>query len=693
MPRLAGLCSPCRQQRKEKGRWTMSSINVLAKFDNQKIWVRLIVSISAMTLASWAVMILWTARVSEETAIEQARDFARSAHDMVLAGLTGMMVTGTMPQRDVFIDQIKQLPSIRELRVLRAEAVSTQFGPGAEHEREHDALEAQVLATGKEYSAVETSASGEEALRVIRPALAQESYLGKNCTSCHVVPQGTVLGAVSMKLSLQKTQEAVARQRMQTILAAVLLTLPMLYVIFLFIRKVVTRPLAHGMDVAHAVAAGKLDNEIEVVSNDEVGDLLTTMKRMQERLNVVLQEVESCGLSMGQSAYQISSISNEISKVSQQQQSRSGEVGGAMSQLDAISRQALAQALAAVERSNDVEGMARAGIASVASSIDALEATSARVEQVSNEVRDLQQSAREIDEIAMSIKEVAGQTNLLALNAAIEAARAGEQGRGFAVVADEVRKLAERSSKSAERVGTIIAHLSGQVTRVVSTMDALVASVGQTREESRRMAGTIERISSNVAETVRANQSISAASTRQLDQSRLLQQTLDTLFQTLREASNKVEVTATISDDLRSVAARLNAIMARFSFTHSPLIDKAQNEQRRAPRLPSSLRVLVEQGSETFDGVTSDVSLVGARLRLGRPIDSNQTLTVSIYLPAGEMALYERQIPLRLSGRVAWSEVATGGACLCGVEFCGLDGQQRTGLARCFEHFGKQPVF
>ncbi|MEF8767550.1 methyl-accepting chemotaxis protein [Candidatus Accumulibacter contiguus] len=443
---------------------------MFSKFGNQKIWVRLIISIGAMTIASWAVMILWTAHVSEKAAIEQAQDFARSAHDMVLAGLTGMMVTGTIQQREVFIDQIKQLPSIREVRVLRGEAVTGQFGPGVGQEREHDALERQVLAMGKEYSAVETTADGEEALRVIRPALAHENYLGKNCMMCHFVPQGTVLGAVSMKVSLKTTKAAVARQRMQTILAAVLLTLPMLFVIFVFIRKVVTRPLAHGMDVAHAVAAGKLDNAIEVVSSDEVGDLLKTMKVMQEGLNVVLQEVENCGLSMGQSSYQISSISNEITKVNQQQQSRSGEVDGAMSQLDEISRQVLAQAVAAVERSNHVEDMARAGIANVESSIEAMNATSARVEKVSSEIRDLQQSAREIDEIANTIREVAGQTNLLALNAAIEAARAGEQGRGFAVVADEVRKLAERTAKSAERVGTIIGHLSGQVGQVASTI-------------------------------------------------------------------------------------------------------------------------------------------------------------------------------------------------------------------------------
>jgi hypothetical protein len=161
----------------------------------------------------------------------------------------------------------------------------------------------------------------------------------------------------------------------------------------------------------------------------------------------------------------------------------------------------------------------------------------------------------------------------------------------------------------------------------------------------------------------------------------------------LREASNKVEVTAAISDDLRSVAARLNAIMARFSFTHSPLIDKAQNEQRRAPRLQSSLRVLVEQRGERFRR-RYQRRFAGRRAPAPRTAHRFRSGADRVDLPARwEMALYEQQSPAQAQRRVAWSEVGSGGDCLCGVEFFELDEQQRAGLARCFEHFGKNPLF
>lgn len=95
-----------------------------------KIWLRLTIAIWVMLLLAWTGMILWESHSSRETAIEQAKEFSLSMHESTLAGLTGMMITGTVGQREVFLDQIKQLSIIRDLKVIRGDAVSKQFGPG-----------------------------------------------------------------------------------------------------------------------------------------------------------------------------------------------------------------------------------------------------------------------------------------------------------------------------------------------------------------------------------------------------------------------------------------------------------------------------------------------------------------------------------------------------------------------------------
>ena len=113
-----------------------------------KIWLRLSAAIWFVLVVVWTVVILWATQVSRDTAIRQAQDFAHSIHEMTMAGLTGMMITGTVGQREVFLDQIKQLSIIRELHVARGEAVIKAFGPDSKAGRELDAVENQVMATG-----------------------------------------------------------------------------------------------------------------------------------------------------------------------------------------------------------------------------------------------------------------------------------------------------------------------------------------------------------------------------------------------------------------------------------------------------------------------------------------------------------------------------------------------------------------
>lgn len=467
-------------------------------------------------------------------------------------------------------------------------------------------------------------------------------------------------------------------------------------VIAIFMGIFLVRSIAHPLKTVirhfEEITKGNLSSAIDACRKDEIGQTLKALATMQDKLNSILREVEDCGRYMGQSAFQVATISNEISEVSKQQESRSGEVSSAMQQMHQISSDVQTQAIEAAERSHQVEALAREGIENVRQNIGSMEETTRQVSRASNEIQELEQSAQQIHNIVNTIKEIAGQTNLLALNAAIEAARAGEQGRGFAVVADEVRKLAERTTNSATEVSDIIGQLSGKVQQVAATMDVVVQKVNVTQEEAGKTAHTIEGMASNAVETAQSNQGISSASHQQLDQFELLQSTMETLFSILKESGAKVETTAAIGDDLRMVTGRLNNIMSGFTFTSGIVIEAAQNEHRRAPRAQNSLLVKIAQGGDMVEAVSSDFSLTGLRLRLPQPLKEREQIDLSLYLPSDNLDQYEHQNPLHLKGRVSWQR-KEGSNHLCGVEFVNVDENMRNKLKKCFEFFHKNAEF
>ncbi|TXT25065.1 MAG: methyl-accepting chemotaxis protein [Gallionellaceae bacterium] len=448
-------------------------------------------------------------------------------------------------------------------------------------------------------------------------------------------------------------------------------------------------------------ADSNLNARAAVHGKEEIGQASAAFNGLIGRFSEVMREIGDCSRNMGQSSFHIATISNEISEVSKQQESHSGEVITAMRQLHQISSNVQAQATEAADRSCQVEVLAREGIASVHQNISSMAETTRQVGLASLEIQELEQSARQIHNIVKTIKEIAGQTNLLALNAAIEAARAGEQGRGFAVVADEVRKLAERTTGSATEVGDIIGKLSGKVQQVAASMDGVVQKVNVTQEEAGKTARTIEGMAGNVVETAQANQGISGASQRQLDQFGLLQTTLETLFATLKENGGKVEITATIGDDLRAVAGRLNGIMSGFTFAAgSDKIEPAQHEKRHAPRAQNSLLVKLSQGDRAIEAVSSDFSLTGLRLRLPHTLSERDhvdlairiPVDLSINLPDEDLNRYMHQNALHVKGRILWQRKEADGY-ICGVEFTDADESKRGALKKCFEFFHKNPEF
>jgi diguanylate cyclase (GGDEF)-like protein/PAS domain S-box-containing protein len=257
-----------------------------------KIWVRLVLSILLAVVLSGAGLIYWATLAQRQIASDQAREFANSVHQMTLAGLTGMMITGTVPLRSVFLDQISAMKHIESLKVIRGDHVVKQFGPGHDGETLADSVERSVLESGVAFYSVITGRDGDESLRAVLPAIAQENYLGKNCLSCHTVASGTVLGAVSMQISLTQSTLATKQFSQSAILAATALCLPLGLFIWFFISRIVSRPLARMAEGLGHIAEGEIDEAVELPVGrlDEVGVTTVAFNRVMAKATELIKQ-------------------------------------------------------------------------------------------------------------------------------------------------------------------------------------------------------------------------------------------------------------------------------------------------------------------------------------------------------------------------------------------------------------------
>ena len=501
-----------------------------------KIWIQLLTTIAVALLVVWTGVVIWQGHVTRQAALEQATDFSTSMHDATMAGLTGMMVTGTVAQRDVFLDQVKQLGSIRDLRVLRAEAVTSVFGAGTEKDdSKPDALEQQVLQNGQTLVQVETDAKGEY-LRAIRPALALKNSLGKDCTTCHVVPEGTVLGVVSMKVSLDKVNASLADQRLKSILAALITCIPVLMLIYPFIRKVVTRPLERSVDVARSIATGDLTQHIEINSHNEMGELQQALKDMNASLEGIVRQVRIGTDTIFSAASDIASGNLDLSNRTESQASSLENTAASMAQVTAAVNQNAEHAHRANQLAQTASDVAVHGGSVVSGVIDTMAS--------------INTSSKRIVDIIAVIDGIAFQTNILALNAAVEAARAGEQGRGFAVVAAEVRSLAKRSADAAQEIKALI---NDSVAKVEAG-SSLVQQAGSTMND---IVDSIRHVTDIMGE-------ITTASADQTEGIERVGNAIDQMNQVTQQNAALVEQAAAAAQSLQDQAQHLESVVSAF---------------------------------------------------------------------------------------------------------------------------------
>jgi methyl-accepting chemotaxis protein len=532
---------------------------------DMKIWVRLTGAIWLMLVIAWTSMILWESKVNRDTAIAQAKQFSLSMHEATLAGLTGMMITGTVGQREVFLDQIKQLSIIRDLKVIRGEGVTKTFGPGNAKENESDAIEKQVLADGKEYIEIQSDAQGEF-LRVVRPALALKNYLGKDCLMCHQVPEKTVLGVVSMKVSLDSVNEAVSSQRIKSLLAAIVVSIPLLAFIYLFVTKVVTRPLDEMVAGLSSIASGEgdLTRRLEVKSQDEIGQASKVFNDMMANFAQLVRQVGDSASHVSGAAHELVTGAKQVANSSHQQYEKSRAVTAAVERMVSSIVEVAESTERVHQQSRESQTRSREGTQTLGRLITEIGRVKSAVNEMAGAVNEFVSSTVSITNMTREVKDIADQTNLLALNAAIEAARAGEQGRGFAVVADEVRKLAEKSAASANEIDSITRTLNSKSDAVRQSIEGGLADIASSEKSLDAVASAINESNQSVEQVGVGLDAIAEATEEQRRVSTEAFTNIEAIAAMAHDNSDAVEQTAESAQRLEDLATELQGTVGRF---------------------------------------------------------------------------------------------------------------------------------
>ncbi|POD31026.1 methyl-accepting chemotaxis protein [Pseudomonas syringae pv. syringae] len=396
-------------------------------------------------------------------------------------------------------------------------------------------------------------------------------YRDAQAASKAALDKMTTLGASMLATSndlitrQNKSRDADSAKSVQMIIAATALAMVLGILAAWVITRQITTPLQETLEVVERVASGDLSRNLKVDRKDELGKLQATIQRMTVSLRELVGGIRDGVTQIASAAEELSAVTEQTSAGVNSQKVETDQVATAMHEMTATVQEVARNAEEASEAAVTADRQARDGERVVNEAIAQIERLASAVGNSSEAMGALKQESDKIGSVLDVIKSVAEQTNLLALNAAIEAARAGEAGRGFAVVADEVRSLAQRTQKSTEEIEALIARLQSGTQQATTVMDSSRELSTSSVELTRRAGGSLESITKTVSAIQAMNQQIAAAAEEQSATAEEINRSIINVRDVSEQTSAASEETAASSVELARLGNHLQVLVSRFT--------------------------------------------------------------------------------------------------------------------------------
>lgn len=446
-------------------------------------------------------------------------------------------------------------------------------------------LTAQVKAGGKDFIAeIDHDTNAMRYMRAIR--------LDESCMRCHGDPAkydardekgnfdgkdvlgfkmenwnvGDTHGAYEIVMPLTAMEGHIANFIKSGLIVSIPLVVVAVGIFAFLLRALLGKPLRKLIDLVRDLNSGDgdLTKRINIQRGDEIGQLSGGIDAFVGNLQNIIRDVAGATREVTAAATEISASSEQMARGLSQQEQQTSQVSAAVEEMSASVREVAQKGMEASKAARDSQTDATSGTDVVSQTVSEIKAISQDVGRSAQAVSELGKKSEEIGEIIKVINDIADQTNLLALNAAIEAARAGEHGRGFAVVADEVRKLAERTTKATEEVATSIQQIQAQTTEAVSLIQSGSKRVGKGVELANDAGNALGRISQSSSGLSGMVQAIAAATEEQSAASTQISKSIEAIDSVTKESSSGASQMSQAAASLSQQSERLQSLVGQF---------------------------------------------------------------------------------------------------------------------------------